>query len=72
MVLDQIDPETSLGLTACFLNNVGAAFRAAGPTDSFAFLSPFSKLLSTVWMMFGRLEYFVMLILFLPAFWRNK
>jgi trk system potassium uptake protein TrkH len=72
LVLDHIDPETSLGMTACFLNNVGAAFRAAGPTDSFAFLSIFSKIVAILWMLLGRLEYFVVLLLFLPSFWKNE
>ncbi len=72
LVLDGVDPETSLGLIACFLNNVGAAFRAAGPTDSFAFLSPTSETLSIVWMLLGRLEYYVVLLLLLPSFWRNR
>lgn len=72
LVLDGVDPETSLGLIACFLNNVGLAFRSAGPTESMVFLSPFSKLLATFWMLLGRLEFFVVLILFLPAFWKNR
>lgn len=72
LVLDGIDPETSLGLIACFLNNVGTAFRAAGPIDSFAFLSPLSKTLSILWMLLGRLEYYVVLLLLLPSFWRNR
>lgn len=72
LVLDGIDPETSLGLTACFLNNVGTAFRAGGPTDSFVFLSPLSKIFSIIWMLLGRLEYYVMLLLLLPSFWRNR
>ena len=72
LVLDGIDPETSLGLIACFLNNVGAAFRAAGPTDSFAFLSIFSKILSILWMLLGRLEYYVVLLLLLPSFWKHR
>ncbi len=72
LVIDGIDPETSLGLIACFLNNIGTAFRAAGPTDSFAFLSPISKILSIFWMLLGRLEYYVMLLLLLPSFWRNR
>ncbi len=72
LVFDGIDPETSLGLIACFLNNVGLAFRAAGPTETMAFLSPFSKLLATFWMLLGRLEFFVVLLLFLPSFWRNR
>lgn len=72
LVLDGIDPETAFGLIACLLNNVGIAFRAAGPTESVAFLSPFSKLLSTFWMLLGRLEFFVVLLLFLPSFWKNR
>jgi trk system potassium uptake protein TrkH len=72
LVIDGIDPETSLGLIACFLNNVGTAFRAAGPTDSFAFLSPFSKILAIFWMLLGRLEYYVCLLLLLPSFWKNR
>ncbi len=72
LVLDGIDPETALGLIACFLNNIGIAFRSAGPTESMAFLSPFSKILATFWMLLGRLEFFVVLLLFLPSFWRNR
>lgn len=72
LVLDGIDPETSLGLIACLLNNVGIAFRAAGPTESLCFLSPLSKVLATFWMLLGRLEFFVVLILFLPTFWKNR
>lgn len=72
LVLDGIDPETSLGLIACFINNVGIAFRAAGPTDSCLFLSNFSKLLATFWMLLGRLEFYIVLLLFLPAFWKNR
>jgi trk system potassium uptake protein TrkH len=71
-VLDGIDFATSLGLIASLLNNVGAAFRAAGPSGSFLFLSDFSKILATFWMLLGRLEFFVVLLLFLPAFWRNR
>lgn len=72
LILDGVDPETSLGLVACFMNNVGLAFRAAGPTGSFAFLSVASKILATIWMLLGRLEFFVVLLLLLPAFWKNK
>ena len=72
LVLDGIDPETSFGLIACMMNNVGVGFRAAGPTDSLGFLSNFSKLLSTGWMLLGRLEFYVILLLFLPTFWKNR
>jgi trk system potassium uptake protein TrkH len=72
LILDGIDPESSLGLMACFLNNIGAAFRAAGPTGSFAFLSDPAKILSIFWMLLGRLEYYVVLLLFLPSFWKSR
>jgi len=71
-ILDGIDPETSFGLTGCMLNNIGIAFRAAGPLDTFVFLSPISKILSTLWMLLGRLEFYSVLILFLPSFWQTK
>lgn len=70
-IFDGVDPETSIGLISCLLNNVGIAFRAAGPLESLAFLSPFSKLVATFWMLLGRLEFFVILLLFLPSFWQN-
>jgi len=72
LILDGIDPESSLGLMACFLNNVGAAFRAAGPTGSFAFLTDPAKILSIFWMLLGRLEYYVVFLLFLPSFWKSR
>jgi trk/ktr system potassium uptake protein len=70
--LNNVDPETSLGLSSCMLNNTGIAFRAASPTNSFAFLPDFSKLISCFWMVMGRLEFFAILLLFLPAFWRTS
>lgn len=70
--LDGMSPQTSLGLTASFLNNGGLAFGLAGPMDSLNFLSPFSKILSIFWMLLGRLEYFALLLLFFPSFWRAK
>jgi len=72
MVLEGVDPETSLCLMASLLNNVGMAFRAAGPLDSINYLSPVSKLLAAFWMLLGRLEYYTIVLLFFPAFWRDK
>lgn len=72
LIIDHVDPETSLGLAASLLNNVGLGFRAAGPENSLAFLSPISKILAIFWMLLGRLEFYVMLILFLPSFWKTR
>ena len=70
-VCDGIDPETALGLTACMVNNTGLAFRAGGPTSTMAFLSPFSSYLSSFIMILGRLEYYAVLVVLIPAFWKE-
>lgn len=70
--LDGIDPETALGLTSCMVNNTGIAFRAAGPTGTVAFLSSFSLYLSTFLMILGRLEFYALLVVLMPAFWKDK
>lgn len=70
-VVDGIDLETALSLTACMINNTGMTFRMAGPEFSCAFLSDFSLILSSFLMIFGRLEYYAVFALFIPAFWRK-
>lgn len=72
LCLDGVDPETSLSVTVCMINNIGIAFRAAAPIESFAFLSSFGKILSSFLMVLGRLEFFALLILLVPAFWRGN
>lgn len=70
LVLNQVDPETSLSTIGCMVNNVGIAFRMG--SEGFAFLPPFAKIISILWMVAGRLEYFALLIAFIPAFWRTS
>ncbi|SCA64074.1 Trk system potassium uptake protein TrkH [Chlamydiales bacterium SCGC AG-110-P3] len=71
LALDGVDPETALATTTCMINNIGIAFRMGGPTESFAFLSPLAKMGSTVWMVAGRLEFFAVLVVLVPRFWRD-
>ena len=70
-IWDQVDPETALGLTTCMVNNTGLAFRAGGAVGSMAFLSPFSNYLSAFLMIIGRLEFFAVLALCFPSFWKE-
>jgi len=72
MVLDGVDSQTAMTLVASMINNNGLSFYAAGPTESCAFLSNFSKIISIVWMALGRLEFFVLLVLLVPAFWKGR
>lgn len=69
-VLDGYDPETSLTCISCLINNAGFAFGMGA--RSFAFLNNFGKVIGCIWMIAGRLEFFAILIAFVPAFWRSK
>jgi len=71
-VLDGIDLETAFSSVACNLNNVGFAFRMAGPTQSFAFMSDFSLYLASAQMLLGRLEFYAILAVLVPAFWKQN
>jgi trk system potassium uptake protein TrkH len=72
LIANGVDPETSLGLNGCMINNTGSSFRAAGPTESCAFLSPFSKTVCIIWMFIGRLEYYAWFAVLLPSFWKKR
>lgn len=71
-ILNGIDPQTAIGAVACMLNNTGAAFKMGGPTEGFAFLTDFGLMFSSILMILGRLEYFAVLAILVPAFWEQK
>lgn len=70
-ILDGLDLETAFAAVACMINCTGVSFRAGGPADSFAFMSDFSLFLSAALMILGRLEFFAVLALLVPTFWRK-
>ncbi|HSW85867.1 MAG TPA: TrkH family potassium uptake protein [Rhabdochlamydiaceae bacterium] len=72
LVIDGIDPQTSFGVIACMINNAGLIFGGSALTESCAFLPPLSKIISILWMALGRLEFFALLVLLVPAFWSRK
>jgi trk system potassium uptake protein TrkH len=72
LVWDNHDLLTAIGTISCMINNTGLSFGGIGSTESFAFLSPFSKIVCILWMVLGRLEYLSVLVLLVPAFWRKK
>jgi len=71
LILDGMDPETSITVITSTINNSGMGFRQAGPTDSFAFLSEFGCILTSLWMIMGRLEFFTVLVVLVPEFWKR-
>ena len=62
----------SASAVAATLNNIGPGLGIVGATKNYAPFSATSKLLFTFLMMLGRLELFVILVLFLPGFWRTR
>jgi len=69
--------EPSLDLVSAFtavaatLFNIGPGLGEVGPTRTFAFLGMPAQMLLAMLMILGRLEFFGILALFLPALWRR-
>lgn len=60
------------GCVAATLNNIGPGLGVIGARQNYANFTPWTKGLFIILMMLGRLEIFVILVLFVPAFWRNQ
>lgn len=67
-----IDFQSSVGLAASSLGNVGPALGDFGPVHNYAALPTLGKWWSAFLMLIGRLELFTVLILLTPFFWRNR
>ena len=70
-IADGLDFRTAFSSACTMINNVGVAYGPGGPTQTFAFMSNFSKFISTFWMVLGRLEYYMVLILLTRTFWKK-
>ena len=64
--------ETNLSAMAACFNNVGPGFGLVGPAASYAVYSPFSKLILSFAMLFGRLEIYPLLFVLIPSTWTKK
>jgi trk system potassium uptake protein TrkH len=53
------------------LSNIGPGLASVGPSQNFAFFAPWQKLVMVVLMLLGRLEFFALLALLQPRFWRR-
>lgn len=66
-----VDLVTALSTVASCLNNVGPALGEAGPASNYAGIPMTAKWILIACMLIGRLEYFTVLILLIPAFWKK-
>lgn len=67
--LDFLD---SFGLSVASVGNVGPALGHYGPMDSLALLPAGVKWFCSFQMLVGRLEFFAVLLLFTPIFWKRR
>ena len=74
LILSAADPsldlESSFAAVIANLGNVGPGLSAVGPTLNYAAVSPFGKVLLSLSMLLGRLEFWPVLALTTPAFWK--
>jgi len=70
--LNGLDFITAISGSASAISNVGPGLgNVIGPSGNFSDLPDFSKLSLSLGMLLGRLELFVVLVLFFPSFWKN-
>lgn len=62
---------STIGCVLATLFNIGPGFDAVGPTQNFGFLSPATKVVLSFLMILGRLEFFALLVLFVPSLWKK-
>lgn len=66
-----MDIQTSLSASISALSNIGPALGALSPSYTHSDLPPLAKILLSIVMIMGRLEFFTILVLLLPGFWRK-
>ena len=67
-----LDFLNAFGLSAASVGNVGPALGNYGPMDSLGLLPPVIKWFCTFQMLVGRLEFFAVLLLLTPEFWKRR
>lgn len=68
---DPVTLDTAMIASLACVANVGPGFSMVGPTEDFGFLSAPSKIVLSLCMLLGRLEFFTLLALLVPSFWRR-
>ncbi|NOY28374.1 MAG: TrkH family potassium uptake protein [Oligoflexia bacterium] len=70
-LFDSVDLTTAMMASLACVANVGPGLSLVGPTQNYAFFSAGSKMVLSFCMLLGRLEFFALLALFVPSFWRR-
>ena len=70
--VDGFSFETNVTAAITCANNIGPGLGAVGPVENFSIFSPFSKIVLSLTMLFGRLEIIPMIVLFSPSAWKKR
>jgi trk system potassium uptake protein TrkH len=71
LAIGDVDILTAATASIATLSNIGPGLAAVGPAENFAFFAPWQKLVMVGLMWLGRLEFFALLAIFQPQFWRR-
>ena len=67
-----LDPLTAMTSVVSSISNIGPGLGTVGPTENFAHISDLGKVVLSMLMLIGRLEYFTVIVLFLPTLWKKN
>lgn len=65
------DMLTAVSSVAATLGNIGPGLGAIGPQGNYSIIPATGKVILSLCMLLGRLEFYTMLVLFIPGFWRR-
>ena len=71
LTLSGLDVITAFSAAVACINNLGPGLGQIGPATTYASLTDFQTWVCSFAMLLGRLEFFTLLIVFTPAFWRK-
>jgi len=71
LTLSGLDVITSFSAAVACINNLGPGLGNIGPATTYASLTDFQIWVCSFAMLLGRLEFFTLLVIFTPAFWRK-
>ena len=69
---DKLGFTENVTATVACMNNIGPGLGLIGPASNYSAYSGFSKIVLSVAMLAGRLEFYPLVLTFLPATWRRK
>jgi trk system potassium uptake protein TrkH len=71
MLLSGMDPISAVSAVLASVNNLGPGLGEVGPASNYANLSSFQLWVCSASMLLGRLELLTLLVVLIPAFWKN-